>query len=140
MACQRPQLHKMGVHYAKRKESLLEKVGLRTEYVAIDVDVDDGTMTWLNSQRTFALSDIVAAAWTHDRLVKLRVETADDVMTNSSSFRVQFDADHDLDAFLAEVGIHATSPGRGSFSSRRRKTSSGGRQSLLALLSSKSQS
>ncbi|KDO27140.1 hypothetical protein SPRG_07848 [Saprolegnia parasitica CBS 223.65] len=125
----------MGVHYAKRKESVLEKVGLRTEYVAIDVD--DGTMTWLNSQRTFALTDIVAASWTQDRLVKLRIETLDDSSSSSSSsFRFQFDDDHDLDAFMADVGIHASSPSRGSFSTRRR--SSCGRQSLLALLSSKS--
>ena len=127
----------MGVHYAKRKESVLEKVGLRTEYVAIDVDADDGTMTWLNSQRKFALTDIVAASWTQDRLVKLRVEVLDDT-SRRTSFRFQFDDDDDLDAFMADVGIHASSPSRGSFSARRRKTSSCGRQSLLALLSSKS--
>ncbi|OQR92745.1 hypothetical protein ACHHYP_03299 [Achlya hypogyna] len=119
----------MGLHYAKRCETVWEKLGVRSVYVAIDVH--DATVTWVNSNVSFAIDDIVAATWSPHRHVKLRVQPDAHAMME---FQFQFDSIADLEVFLADVGVNEDSPSvrgskrRGSFTNRRK--SSAGRQSL----------
>ncbi|CAK4706895.1 hypothetical protein LEN26_011188 [Aphanomyces euteiches] len=114
----------MVVYYAK-KQSLLRALKLQSaDYVAMEVQSNQGLLSFLNDQTVFGLDQIVDATWSTRRTVTMRLDAMDGHMVKQ---KLVFDCQADLFYFLVELGMEPSQENgkvrRGSFSNPQRRKS-----------------
>ncbi|KAF0718996.1 Aste57867_1339 [Aphanomyces stellatus] len=106
----------MVVYYAK-KPSFLQTLKLQSaDYVALDVQTNQGLLAIVNDHKVYNMNQIVDASWSANRTIKLRLTNPDGQVTKQ---KYVFDCQADLYFFLVELGMEPSQFGgtvqRGSF-------------------------